>query len=105
MQVLIIGAEASRKFVRAGHRPIIDARHRDDRLIGDILDKVEIETVPGADIKIGPRLCFLGMPYPPHGVYDISRARNEPGFAREYDVERGVGDYLDTLRAMRERGR
>ena len=60
--------------------------------------------VPGADIKIGPGLNFLGMPYPPHGVYDISRAKDELGFAPEYDIERGVADYLATLRAMRERG-
>ena len=39
----VIGAEASRKFVREGHRPIIFARHRDESLIRDILDKVDIE--------------------------------------------------------------
>jgi UDP-glucose 4-epimerase len=39
----VIGAEASRKFVREGHRPVIFARHRDESLIRDILDKVDIE--------------------------------------------------------------
>jgi len=40
----VIGAEASRKFVKEGHRPVIFARHRDESLIGDIVDKVDIET-------------------------------------------------------------
>ena len=35
----VIGAETSRKFVKEGHRPVIFARHRDDSLIYDILDK------------------------------------------------------------------
>jgi UDP-glucose 4-epimerase len=56
--------------------------------------------IPDADIRIGPGLNFLGMPYPAHGVYDISRARDELGFAPEYDLERGIADYLATLRKM-----
>ena len=39
----VIGAEASRKFVREGHRPVLYSRHRDESLIRDILDKVDIE--------------------------------------------------------------
>jgi len=39
----VIGAEASRRFVREGHRPIIFARHRDEWLIRDILEEVDIE--------------------------------------------------------------
>ncbi len=39
----VIGAEVSRKFVQEGHRPVIFARHRDESLIGDLLDKVEVE--------------------------------------------------------------
>jgi UDP-glucose 4-epimerase len=57
--------------------------------------------IPDADIKIGPGLNFLGMPYPPHGVYDISRARNELGFKPEYDIESGVADYLASLQRMK----
>jgi UDP-glucose 4-epimerase len=60
--------------------------------------------IPGADIVIGPGLNFLGMPYPPHGVYDVTRAREELGFKAEYDLERAIGDYLDSLKRMRERG-
>ena len=57
--------------------------------------------IPNADIKIGPGLNFLGMPYPPHGVYDISRARDELGFKPEYDIETGVADYLASLQRMK----
>jgi UDP-glucose 4-epimerase len=39
----VIGAETSRKFVKEGHRPVIFARHRDESLIGDIVDKVDVE--------------------------------------------------------------
>jgi UDP-glucose 4-epimerase len=61
--------------------------------------------IPGADIKIGPGDNFLGMPYPPHGVYEVSRARNELGFKPEYDFDRAVGDYVDSLKRMRAQGR
>ena len=39
----VIGAETSRRFVKEGHRPILFARHRDDNLIGDIAEKVDVE--------------------------------------------------------------
>jgi UDP-glucose 4-epimerase len=61
--------------------------------------------IPGADIAIGPGDNFLGMPYPPHGVYDVSRARKELGFKPEYDFDRAVGDYVDSLKRMRAQGR
>src|SRR4029450_13152642 len=49
----VIGAETSRKFVREGHRPVIFARHRDDGLIPDIMDKVDFEQ---GDILDMPRV-------------------------------------------------
>ena len=49
----VIGAEASRKFVREGHKPVVFARHRDDRLVGDILDGIDFEA---GDILDLPRL-------------------------------------------------
>jgi UDP-glucose 4-epimerase len=60
--------------------------------------------IPGAQIEVGPGDNFLGMPYPPHGVYDISRARNELGFKPEYDVDHAVGDYVASLERMRAQG-
>jgi UDP-glucose 4-epimerase len=49
----VMGAEATRKFVKEGQRPVIYARHRDEKLIWDILDKVDIEL---GDILDMPRL-------------------------------------------------
>ena len=49
----VMGAETSRRFVKEGHRPIIFARHRDDWLIRDIVDKVDIEL---GDVLDLPRL-------------------------------------------------
>jgi UDP-glucose 4-epimerase len=60
--------------------------------------------VPGADIEIGPGDNFLGTPYPPHGIYDITRAREELGFKPEYDLDRGIGDYLAALKGMQAGG-
>jgi UDP-glucose 4-epimerase len=59
--------------------------------------------IPGADIEIGPGFNFFGMHYNPHGVYDVTRARDELGFKAEYDIERGVDDYLDSLRRIEAR--
>ena len=56
--------------------------------------------LPNADITIGPGLNFLGLPWPLAGIYDISRARDELGYAPQYDLERAIGDYLDTLKHL-----
>ena len=60
--------------------------------------------IPGAVIEIGPGDNFLGMPYQPHGVYDVTRARNELGFTAEYDIERAVADYIASLERLRAQG-
>jgi len=60
---------------------------------------------PGADIEIGPGLNFFGMHYNPHGIYDVSRARDELGFKAEYDIERGIDDYVDSLSRIEAHGR
>jgi nucleoside-diphosphate-sugar epimerase len=57
--------------------------------------------LPHADIEIGPGLNFLGMPYPASSVYDISRARDELGYAPQYDLERGIADYLESLERLK----
>jgi UDP-glucose 4-epimerase len=56
--------------------------------------------IPNADIKIGPGLNFLGMPYPAAGVYDVTRAREELGFEAQYDLVSGVADYVESLRRL-----
>jgi UDP-glucose 4-epimerase len=57
--------------------------------------------LPNAVIDVGPGLNFLGSPYPMHGVYDISRARKELGYQPEYDLERGIADYLESLQRLK----
>jgi len=57
--------------------------------------------LPNAVIEIGPGLNFLGSPYPMHGVYDISRAQNELGYRPEYDLARGISDYLESLARLK----
>ena len=57
--------------------------------------------IPNASITIGPGTNFFGTPYPLHGIYDISRARNELGFKPQYDIESGVADYIASLERMR----
>src|ERR1700687_3560478 len=52
----VIGAETSRKFVQEGHRPLIYARHRDEKLLADIVDRVDIEL---GDVLDLPRLLDL----------------------------------------------
>ena len=39
--------------------------------------------------------------YPATGVYDISRARAELGYKPEFDLERGIADYLAALKQMK----
>ena len=56
--------------------------------------------LPQARIEIGPGLNFLKSPYPMCSVYDISRAREELGFAPEFDMETGVADYIASLRRL-----
>jgi len=50
----------------------------------------------GIDITIGAGLDYMatGKFY---GVYDISRARNELGYAPQYDLESGIRDYIETM--------
>jgi len=45
--------------------------------------------LPNAVIEVGPGLNFLGSPYPMHGVYDISRARNELGYRPQFEPALG----------------
>ena len=41
------------------------------------------------------------MPYPAHGIYDVRRARDELGFKPEYDLEKGIADYLASLKQIK----
>ena len=74
---------------------------------GHSLDDIAVavrKKIPNADIEIGPGDNFFGTPYSLHGVYDTSRARNELGFTPQYDIERGVADYIASLERMCAQG-
>jgi len=57
--------------------------------------------LPNADIDIGPGLNFFNSPYPMSGIYDISRARQELGYSPQYDLEKGIADYLQSLERLK----
>jgi UDP-glucose 4-epimerase len=57
--------------------------------------------LPNAVIDVGPGLNFLGAAYPMYGIYDISRAQRELGYQPEFDLERGVADYLESLQRLK----
>ncbi|HVZ51402.1 MAG TPA: NAD(P)-dependent oxidoreductase [Pseudolabrys sp.] len=71
--------------------------------LGDLTAAIR-KQIPKADISIGPGDNFLGMPYPPHGIYDVSRARSELGFDIQYDLDAAVADYLGALKRMQAQG-
>ena len=64
-------------------------------------ERVIKKHIPNAQMEIGGGLNFYGFPYPATGVYDISRARAELGYKPEYDLERGIADYLASLKQMK----
>jgi UDP-glucose 4-epimerase len=64
-------------------------------------ERVIKKHIPGAKMEIGGGLNFYGFPYPATGVYDISRARGELGYKPEYDLEKGIADYLAALKQMK----
>jgi UDP-glucose 4-epimerase len=103
----VIGAEVSRKFVKEGHRPVIFARHRDESLIGDILDQTDIELGDVTDlpsllhaikkhqcthvIHAGGLVSALAHANPPLGVQvNIAGTVNVLEAARLFDIKRVV---------------
>jgi len=64
-------------------------------------ERVIKKHIPNAQMEIGGGLNFYGFPYPATGVYDISRAREELGYKPQFDLERGIADYLAALKQMK----
>jgi UDP-glucose 4-epimerase len=64
-------------------------------------ERVIKKHIPNAQMEIGGGLNFYGFSYPATGVYDISRAREELGYKPEFDLERGIADYLAALKQMK----
>ncbi len=56
---------------------------------------------PKADIEIGPGLDYLMKGHKTYSVYDISRAQKELGFSPEYDLDKGVADYVEMMKRLK----
>lgn len=56
---------------------------------------------PTANIEIGPGPSRLGRSKQSYCIFDISAATDQLGYAPTYDVERGVRDYIETIRRLR----
>src|SRR5919197_1475559 len=64
-------------------------------------ERVIKKHIPNARMEIGGGLNFYGFPYPATGVYDITRAGEELGYRPRYDLEKGIADYLATLKLLK----
>ena len=62
------------------------------------------EHLPQAVIEIGPGLNYLDAPTQYYSVYDISRARQDLGFSPQFDLAKGIGDYLAILERLQASG-
>jgi UDP-glucose 4-epimerase len=57
-------------------------------------------TLPEAEISVGPGENPMELAANYAAIFDISRAREELGFAPRFDLIAGVQDYVDRIRAM-----
>ena len=58
------------------------------------------ELIPGAEIQVGPGLLewLPGIPAPPKGSLDVTRAREALGYRPKYDLKAGLAEYLSWFR-------
>ena len=98
----VIGAETTRRFVTEGHRPVVYARRRDERLIADLLDRVDIEL---GDITDAARLTEVLQK---HGITHIVHAAgyvSAPAAANvPLGIEVNVMGTVNVLEAARQLG-
>ena len=52
---------------------------------------------PAAPITIGPGFDFMNVGFGAYNVLDISKTREQLGYAPQYNLENMVGDYVSTL--------
>lgn len=57
--------------------------------------------VPGADIRIGPGLDYIGSGVNYAGLLDNRRVRADLGFAPRFDLDAAVHDYIHKMRLLR----
>src|SRR6202171_284853 len=96
----VSGAEASRKFVREGHRPVLYSRHRDEALIRDIVDKVDIELGSILDLaRLAEVFKSRGITHVVHtAAYISALSAKHPAESVEINVM-GTVNVLEAARA------
>ena len=57
--------------------------------------------IPQSQIQIGSGLDYLNRGYANYCIFDITRARVDLGYKPEYDLLRGIQDYIDILQRMK----
>jgi UDP-glucose 4-epimerase len=66
----------------------------------DLADAIR-KMYPDADIQVGPGLDFYNMGHNVYSVYDITRAKQELGYAPQYTLEAGVRDYVEVMHQLK----
>jgi UDP-glucose 4-epimerase len=95
----VIGAEVSRRFVKGGIRPVLYARRRDESLIGDIMDKVDIEI---GDITDLPRLMHALKQHKITHIVHMAGLVSAPSSANPHlSAQINVGGTMNVLEAAR----
>jgi UDP-glucose 4-epimerase len=56
---------------------------------------------PAARLEVGAGSSSLGRSKKSYCIFDVSAARDHLGYTPTYDVERGVRDYIETVRRLR----
>lgn len=69
------------------------------KTLGDFSNAVK-KILPAADIEIGPGLNYLDIGHTVYSIFDITRARKELKFNPEFDLEKSVQDYVETMRLL-----
>ena len=55
---------------------------------------------PDAGLDIGPGLDFREGYKQSYCIFDIGKAREQLGYSPQYDLERGIGDYIESIRRL-----
>ena len=55
---------------------------------------------PDSSLDIGPGLDFREGYKQSYCIFDIGKAREQLGYSPQYDLERGIGDYIESIRKL-----
>ncbi|MCZ6450045.1 MAG: NAD(P)-dependent oxidoreductase, partial [Deltaproteobacteria bacterium] len=63
------------------------------QVLGNIYPSARIEIGPGLDFRKGEKQSYC--------IFNISKAREQLGYSPDYDLERGIKEYIETIRRLR----